>query len=121
MQFVVVGVPTKLSFEETRRVVLDLNSMKSGPDPAVGSVVVNQILPEGILTDAAFRSSFTSRRARSHAAKIEELEGVVKPAKVHKVPYVDTEIVGGPGLSYLGDLYLSGPEVRSGRGRDIDV
>ena len=110
-QFVVVGVPTKLSFEETRRVVADLNEMKSGPGPAVGSVVVNQILPEELLEDATKRSAFAKRRARSHAAKIEELEPIVAPAKVHKVPYVDTEIVGGPGLSYLWDLHLSGADL----------
>ena len=111
VQFVVVGVPTKLSFEETRRVVSDLNELKSSPDPAVRSIVVNQILPESLLTDTPKRSAFTARRAKSHSAKISELESIVAPAKVHKVPYVDTEIVGGPGLSYVGDLHLSSPEL----------
>lgn len=107
--FVVVAIPTKLSFEESRRVVSDINAINDGKSNVVKHIVVNQVLPDRLSSDEQASLNFFKRRANSHKVKIEELERELEGSNVHvhKVPYIDTEIIGAPGLSYLGDQHLS--------------
>ena len=82
----------------------------------VEHVVVNQVLPKGLAEDGEKRVKFMERRAKSQRAKITELkEGIPGDIKVHEIPYVDTEIIGVPGLMYLGDSHFSSPEISSSR------
>ena len=112
--FVVVGIPTRLSLEESKRVVGDINKLGDRGN-IVSHVVVNQVLPESLGEDDAKREDFTSRRAKSHAVKISELKASISQhvSNIHTIPYIDTEIVGVPGLSYLGDTHFDTPELES--------
>lgn len=106
VDFVVVGIPTRLSLEESKRVVGDINKMGEGEGGSqlVKHVVVNQILPRKLKDEEEKRMKFMKRRASNHRVKIDELKTAVgTDVNIHEVPYVDTEIVGVPGLMYLGD------------------
>ncbi len=104
--FVVVGIPTKLSLDETKRTVDDINKL-SEAGGVVKNVVVNQVLPEGDV------GPFIERRVRSQGRQIDTLKQAVKEKgiKVKTVPYIDTEIVGVAGLSYFGNTFVMGDAV----------
>ena len=113
--FVVVGIPTRLSLEESKRVVRDINGIKGEGGEGINlveHVVVNQILPEGLNNDEGRRERFMLRRKEGQERKVAELkEGIPGDIVVHEIPYVDTEVVGVPGLMYLGDVHFNTPEM----------
>ena len=88
-----------MSYEESVRVVRDLNLVSS--KGRVTDIVVNQVLGDGSA------DVFWSRKVKSSKKQIELLkEEINGHANVVTVPYIDTEITGGAGLSYLGNMHF---------------
>ncbi|GMH75071.1 hypothetical protein TrST_g4998 [Triparma strigata] len=98
-KFAVVSIPTKLSYEESVRVVRDLNLVSS--KGRVTDIVVNQVLGDGSA------EVFWDRKVKSNKKQIDVLKKEINgQANVISVPYIDTEITGGAGLSYLGNMHF---------------
>ncbi|GMH55515.1 hypothetical protein TL16_g01926 [Triparma laevis f. inornata] len=92
-KFMVVSIPTKLSYLESTRVIKDLNAISD--NSKVSDIILNQILPE------SSDSKFWDMRVKCNFKEIEKVKKNFN-GKVIEVPYIDTEITGGAGLSYLG-------------------
>ena len=101
IKIALVAIPTKLSFEETVRTAAEVNALS--PGKVVRELVINQVLP------ANTPPSFIERRVRSQRAQIDSLSAFAndKGISIHEIPYLNTEIVGVPGLSYLGNTHLA--------------
>lgn len=119
--FVVVSVPTKLSVNESKRLMkeLDIQGVK------VSNIVINQCVigDEGSESDEAMKNYYERRKAGQDRwiEKLKSATADVSASEEYKsngageihvteVPFFDVELVGTPALGYLGQTcYANNP------------
>jgi len=120
--FIVVTVPTVLSVNESRRLMLELRDQGIN----VSNVVVNQcVVTKDEGDDGTAMADYYARRKAGQTRWIENLESAVRDVseseeyrdngggsiQLTRSPFFDVELVGTPALAYLGQsVYGNDPE-----------
>eukprot|EP01033_Poteriospumella_lacustris_P001345 gene1345-982_t len=97
-QFVVVTIPTKLSLEETKRLLTSLKAERIH----TSTILCNQVLPSD--ASKAFINSLHRRQQRTLSDMKRFVEANSLPVTITEVPYSATEITGIHGLKYFYSL-----------------
>lgn len=112
MDFVVATIPTMLALEESARLVAALRA----EDVPVGTMVVNQVVGEGM------GGRYLGMKLKEQAAALRLLEGSpnLAPLEVVRGKQLDMEVCGLPALQYVAGAVWSGvPLPAAGAGEGI--